>query len=468
MVYATEVFGLRVWPRQSELLRAVRDHSRVTVTSGHKTGKTTSFAILAWWFADDPEARPEARVAMTSSSFRQVIRTLWREVRKLWRRATKRGYTLPEPALDPETGVRWEDEREIFGFSTKDPEKAAGTSGAHLLYLIDEASGVPNTVFEALEGNRAAGAGAKVVLASNPTQQSGEFFDSHHGKREFYYPLEISSEEAAKVEPPIPGLATQGWIDEKRREWKPDSPVYAVRVLGRFPASATDAVMGVGAVLAAVARWEDTEPEDDDPLVIGLDVARYGDDETTAAPRRGKKTYVLHRFPQGDGAATAAAFLLWLVGSGIRRNNERPRVNVDVIGYGSAVFDHLAGEGFIHAGVEWYPRTICQAVPVNTAESASDPTYANLRAELHFAGRAWLDEGGALPDDAELIREAPAPKYRIDPRGRLLVTSKDDLRADLGRSPDACDAWLLSLCERGAAVGDPVDPPDAITLHTDY
>ena len=67
MVYATEVFGLRVWPRQAELLRAVRDHSRVTVTSGHKTGKTTSFAILAWWFADDPEARPEARVAMTSS-----------------------------------------------------------------------------------------------------------------------------------------------------------------------------------------------------------------------------------------------------------------------------------------------------------------------------------------------------------------------------------------------------------------
>lgn len=450
-VYAEEVFGLTVWPRQAELLRAARDHARVTVTSGHKTGKSTSLAILTWWFTSDPEGRPAARSALTSSSARQVKRILWRELRALWRRAVARGYELPEPPLDPETGIQWPDGREIFGFSTRDAERAAGISGAWIQYLIDEASGVPQIVFEAIEGNRAGGVGegvsARIVLASNPTQQSGEFFDSHHGKREFYSALAISSEEAAAVSPPIPGLATAGWIAEKRREWGPDSPVYAVRVLGRFPGSAADAVIGVGAVLAAAARWEDTEPEARDPLIIGFDVARYGDDESVGAPRRGKKTFTLKRFAHGDGPATAAAFLTWLAGSGIRRTGEIAQVNVDVIGIGASVYDCLAGEGFTHDGVAYQPRAMVRAVAVNSASAPSDETHANLRAELHFMGRAWLDAGGALPDDAKLQAEAVAPRYRMNPSGRLLVTPKDDIRAVLGRSPDACDAWLLSLHE---------------------
>lgn len=444
------MFGLRIWHRQAEFLRAARDHARVTVTSGHKTGKSTSLAILAWWFTADPEGRPAARCAMTSSSARQVKRILWRELRALWRRATARGYDLPEPPLDPETGIQWPDGREVFGFSTRDAERAAGISGAWIQYLIDEASGVPPLVFEAIEGNRAGGVGdgvcARIVLASNPTQQSGEFFDSHHGKREFYCALSISSEEAAAVSPPIPGLATAGWIAEKRREWGADSPVYAVRVCGRFPGSAADAVIGVGAVLAAVERWESTETPDE-PLIIGLDVARYGDDESVAAPRRGPKTFTLKRFPHGDGPATAAAFLTWLAGSGIRHSNEIAQVNVDVIGVGASVFDCLAGEGFTHGGVTYRPRTMVRAVGVNSASSPTDETYANLRAELHFLGRAWLDAGGALPDDAKLQAEAVAPRYRMNPSGRLLVTPKDDIRAVLGRSPDACDAWLLSLFE---------------------
>lgn len=449
VTFAMEVFGLTIWPRQADLLRSARDNPRTTATSGHKTGKTRSLGILAWWFTSDPDVRPGARVPMTSSSAGQLKRALWREVVALWRLARERGYDLPEPAIDPATGVRWDDGREIYGFSTRDAEKAAGVSGAWMLYLCDEASGVLDTVFEAIEGNRAGGLGigVRIVLTSNPTQQSGYFFDSHHGKRALWHPLQISSEDAARVDPPIPGLATADWVDEKRREWGPDSPVYAVRVLGRFPGSAADAVIGVGAVFAAVARWEDTQPEAYDPLVIGLDVARYGDDDTVATPRRGRKAHELKRFAAGDGPTTAAAFLAWLAGSGIRRTGEVAQVNVDVIGVGASVFDCLAGEGFTHDGVAYQPRMMVRAVAVNTAESPRDPTYANLRAELHFLGRAWLDAGGALPDDALLQAEAVAPKYRMNPRGRLLVSLKDDIRAVLGRSPDACDSWLLSLYE---------------------
>lgn len=459
VVYAAEVFGLQVWDEQAKFLRAARDHARVTVTSGHKTGKTRSLGVLAWWFTSDPDARPEARVPMTSSSAEQLKRALWREVTALWRLATARGYDLPEPALDPATGVRWDDGREIFGFSTRDAERAAGVSGAWIKYLIDEASGVAATIFEAIEGNRAGGKGGSTstVLASNPTQQSGEFFESHHGKRALYHALTISSEDAAKCDPPIPGLATDEWVAEKRREWGADSPVYAVRVCGRFPGSSSDAVIGVSAVLASVARWDDV-PFGDAPLTIGLDVARFGDDDTVAAPRRGYKLARLHRLPPGDGPTTAAAFLVWLAGSGLVRKGETPTVNVDANGLGAAVYDSLAGEGFTHEGVAYRPREHVRAVAVNTGMAAREgDKFANLRAELHFAGRAWLDEGGALPDDAKLQAEALAPKYRMDARGRLLVSLKDDIRALIGRSPDACDAWLLSLFELDEFV--PPTPP---------
>jgi hypothetical protein len=450
VVFATEVFGLRLWKRQEELLAAARDHDRVSATSGHKTGKSTSFAVLAWWFTSDPLNRPGARCAMTSASQRQVKKILWREVRGLWRKAKARGYDLgPEPALDPETGVQWDDGRELFGFTARDPEKAAGTSGAWLLFLLDEASGIAEEIYEAIEGNRAGG--AKIVLASNPTQQSGEFYESHHAKRRFYRPIEISSEEAAAVDPPIPGLATKAWVAEKLEEWGVDSPLFQVRVKGRFAAQATDAVIGLGLVLDAIRRGKElaeSDPDDSpeqldlddpdssrDPLYVGLDVARFGDDETIAAPRRGKRLYPLIALPPGDGPNTAAALMIALGDAGLIGPREIPRVAVDANGVGAAVFDALVR------------REDVAAVAVNTGERASKPDdFVNLRAELHFRFKGWLKDG-AIPDDARLQSELVAPKYSSDARNRLKVESKDDLRKRLRRSPDRADAAMLSHVE---------------------
>lgn len=429
------MLGLRLWRRQREFLKAVRDHDRVSVTSGHKTGKSTSFAVLAWWFTADPVNRPGARVPMTSASARQVKKILWREIRAMWRRAKARGYDLgPEPALDPETGIQWDDGREIFGFTAKDPEKAAGTSGAWLLFLLDEASGIPEEIFEAIEGNRAGG--AKVALASNPTQQSGEFYESHHSKRRFYVALEISSEEAAEVDPPIPGLASRAWIAEKREEWGEDSPLYHVRVKGRFAAQATDAVIGLNLVLDALDR-PDEDVSADGPLRVGLDVARYGGDETIAAPRRGQRIFPLIPIVAGDGPDTAARVMEALRAAKLLRVGEKPRIIVDANGVGASVFDALAR------------RDDCEAVDVNTGSAATRPDdYVNLRAELHFAFKRWLEEGGALPDDGRLQSELVAPKYSVDIRNRIKVESKDDLRARLRRSPDRADAAMLSIVER--------------------
>lgn len=449
VTFAKEVCGLRLWKRQEDFLSAVRDHDRVTVTSGHKTGKSTSFAVLAWWFTCDPDERPGARVPMTSASARQVKKILWREIRAMWRRAAKRGYFLgPEPALDPETGVQWDDGREIFGFTARDPEKAAGTSGAWLLFLLDEASGIPEEIFEAIEGNRAGG--AKVVLASNPTQQSGEFYESHHAKRRFYRALEISSEDAAAVDPPIPGLASRGWIEEKREEWGEDSPLYLVRVKGRFAPQASDSVIGLGLVLDAVERGREDPAESDAPLCVGFDVARFGDDETILAPRRGSRVYPLIPITAGDGPDTAARALLALADAGVLRPLELPRLIVDANGVGASVYDALVR------------REDCEALAVNTAVAASKADdYINLRAELHFQFREWL-KTGALPEDDRLQSELVAPKYTIAAKNRIQVESKDEIRKRLRRSPDRADAVMLSIYAPSVIRGPVPEPPPHI------
>lgn len=438
-VYAVEVFGLRVWHRQADLLTAVRDHARVSVTSGHKTGKSTSFAILAWWFTSDPENRPRARVAMSSASSRQVKKILWREIKDLWHRAKARGFDIgPEPPLSPEAGVQWDDGREIFGFTAREPERAAGTSGAHLLFLLDEASGISDEVFEALEGNRAGG--AKMVLASNPTQQSGEFFASHHSKRDLYKCLRISSEEAATLPDPIPGLATREWIEEKVREWGRSSPLFKVRVGGEFPEQASNAVMGLGVVTRALLpKFDDRSPEGVGEPIVGLDVARFGGDETIAAFRYGDRITKLVQIQGGDSMDTALRVVEAMKGC-----PQGTRVIVDSNGIGAGVYDALRRMPSV------------RAVACNTASAATKRNaYINTRAELHFLMAEWLRLGGRIPDDDRLVQELISPTYDCDAMNRIRVESKEEVRKRIKRSPDRGDACLLTFYAPRSLASDP-------------
>lgn len=441
VAFAREVLGIEPWSRQRELLHAVRDHDRVTVRSGHKVSKSTSAGILAWWWTSDPIARPSARCILTSSGNRQVKSILWREIKRLYRGAKQK--LGPEPADAPDTGVQWSDGREIIGFTTKEPEKMAGFSGAHLLFILDEASGIPEAIFEAIEGNRAGG--AKILLLSNPTQTSGEFYESHTKKRAFYHCLRISSEESPNVtgEANVPGLATKAWIDEKVREWGRDSPLFSVRIGGDFPTQSTNAVVGLGLVLSAVARWEETEAEGE--LEFGLDVARSGEDESVLYARRGNKALAPYAWRGLDGIELANE-VLKVVRELRLSPREIPRVKVDANGVGASPYDALSRSSEV------------ETIAVMTAEASSDAeTYSNLRAQIAFGLAAWIKEGGAISDHAQTQADLVAPKYAFDVRNRLKIESKEELKKRLGRSPDYGDALAL-------AVYSPPRLPDAVPM----
>lgn len=445
MAFAHEVLGLSLWVRQRELVATVAGHARTACRSGHKCGKSTACVAIALWFVCTRSER--ARVILTAPGDRQVRKILWKELRRisLPLLAALGGATL---GLDPATGMRWPDGREVIGFSTSSAENIAGFSSPEMLWVVDEASGYPQALYDAIEGNRAGGdedigAEARIVLISNPTQTTGEFFDAFHTKREFYALVHISSEESPNVTregPPIRGLATRAYVEEKRKEWGVDSPRYQVRVAGNFPKESSGAVIGIGLVEAGRRRHAELRTKVsavDDALVVGVDVARFGDDESAFCPRRGNFVHPLEVVHGFDTMAVAMRAVE--IAKKLRRPYEKVTFNVDGNGVGAGVVDYLRL-------LEQEDDSWVRVVEINASSKATDEEhFYNLRSQLWFGVRQFLEESGTLPDDPALETELLAPTYSFDPRGRQRVESKDDIKAKIQKSPDRADALALAV-----------------------
>lgn len=431
VAYAREQLGVEPWGRQREILEAVAHHPRVAVRSGHKIGKSNSAEILAHWWA---ETRPDGWVIQTSSSGRQVKAILWEEFVKLYHRAKHK--PGPVPAVDPGTGYRSSAGARVQGFATNEPERMAGFSGANLLFILDEASGIPEPIFEAIEGNRAGG--ARVVMFSNPTRTSGAFYEAFHNKRQFWHCIHVSSEESPNVTEGrvvVPGLAMAEWVAEKKLEWGVESPLYQVRVLGNFPQQGSSAVVALGLVEAAVERWKDPDAVlEDGPLELGVDPARFGDDESVIAPRRGKRILELRAFTGLDGVQLAGR-ALEAIRELRRPKDPLPYVKVDSIGIGASCADQLR---------KFHQKELV-LIEVNSSQAATDDDSHRLRDQLWFGVADFLKEGGAIPPDDKLARDLLAPEYRFDTQGRRQVEAKAETKKRLLRSPDRADAVALAI-----------------------
>lgn len=462
--FARDILGVKPWSAQIEILEALRDGHRVAVSSGHKCGKSNTGAIAALWFFASFE---DARVVMTAPTSRQVDQILYREVRKLHRgsgicvacraeNARRRDAGEPEVGipcrhsarLDGEprelarSGIKTDDFRELFGFTAKEAEAAAGTSGKNIMYIVDEASGVDRDIFVAIQGNRAGGR-AKLLLTSNPTQTDGVFFEAFE-RPELWRTFTVSSESTPNVTgigDPIPGLANPEWIEECRLEWGEESPLYKVRVKGEFVRNEEGKIVSLHLLEQAEQRWADTPASG--PLRVGVDPAGPGDagDETVFAARRGMRQTAIEAKRGLEATRVVEELLVFLAAHRVPR--ETPAVIVDREGpIGAQVYGLLRAHLDDHEG-DYH------LVGVRASERASrEPNvYDRIRDELWANGARWLREGGALLSDAKQTKEIHAPSWVQQVNGRLKVTPKDELRKALERSPDRADAWLLSCWE---------------------
>lgn len=430
--FSVDILGVTPWGKQAEFLRAVAEHDRVALKAGHKVSKSNSLAILSLWFS---ATRSGARVIFTNSSARQVKQVNWYELRRLYNRARQPiGGELFET---PDRGLEFGDGRQVLGFTTDEPDRWGGISGENLLFICDEASGIPEIIYDAINGN-CAGDNAKVVLTGNPLRPSGYFYECFGSRSASWRLLTISSLDTPNYiegREVIRGLASRKWRQLMEDDYGVESPLYQTRVLGEFAQQSEYAVIGVGDVLAAAQRHELAECDFDKagPLVLGVDAARFGDDESVIFARRGNVTKGPFVFRNLDGPGLAAKVAE--VATQLRKEpRERVGVRIDVIGIGSSPYDALQAYDDL------------DVVAVNVAESPTvEDHYALLRDQLWFELAKWLKVGGCIPNDRKLHGELCAPTYSFDIRGNRKVESKDAIKKKIKRSPDRADALALAV-----------------------
>lgn len=419
IAFVTEAFGgptLEPW--QAEALRIIGERDRLSIRAGHGVGKTTFEAWCALWYLC---THYPCKVAIVANTEKQLTDAMWSELRSWVRR-------MP-PDLAAEFDISSErvtlktSPESFITARTAPPEKPEALQGLHsehMLFIIDEASGVIDKFFEVSLGALST-PGAKSILCGNPTRSTGFFYDTHHGLRHRWATMRVNCEDVPRA---------RGHIEDIIAKFGKDSNAYRVRVLGEFPNTEDDAVIPLHLCEAAVIRQVETTQF---KPVWGLDVARFGDDQTALCKRRGNTVTEPIKCWRGKDTMQTAGLIVdeW------RQTDERDRpsaILVDVIGLGAGVVDRLRELGLP-----------CRGINVGEAASASD-RYMRLRDEAWFKAREWLMAGDCkLPDDQALIAELTAPHYRIESSGKIKVESKDDLKKRGLNSPDLADAFILTL-----------------------
>jgi hypothetical protein len=459
--WISKILCTNPWKVQQDIIESVRDNPRTTARSCHGIGKSFLAGNTALWFL---YTFPYSIVLTTAPTWRQVEKLVWKEIRSSVRKSQiYLGGDLAKKS--PELQIV-QDEWVALGLSTNRPDRFQGFHARHLLVIVDEAAGVNEDIFEAIEGVLTS-EHCRLLLLGNPTNIGGTFYRSHRepGWKAFHVSAcdtpnftefgitDTDIENDAwreKVTGPLPApwLITPEWVADKFKRWGKNHPAYQARVLGNFPEQGENNVIPLAWIEAAMARWEDTEGCGS--TVLGVDVARFGQDLSAIAPRKGSKVFPLRIFAGKDTQEMAGECIR------AQRETGADQINVDVIGLGAGVVDAL------HAAS-------APVVAVNVAESSlvlddtGNKVFANLRAELWWALRGALDpknlEPLALPSDDDLLGDLAAPTYKLNAKGAIQIEPKGDTKKRLGRSPDRGDAVILTFAPRmieNMEVGEPV------------
>ena len=304
------------------------------------------------------------------------------------------------------------------------PEALQGYHSPNMLFVVDEASGPDDIIFEVARGAMST-KGAKQVLAGNPTRPDGYFYKSHQSEAwtRFHVPCHASTQ------------SDPSYIKEMAEEYGKDSPIYAVRVMGEFPDANPEAFIPLYIVEAAVDR--DIETNHEAPVYWGFDVARSlaGDYSTLAKRQDTVLLEPIKSWQVKDSMELVGKIQLEYETAPI---SERPEfVFVDSIGLGGPIADRLR-------------QLKIPAVDVNVSESPSmNDVYYKLRDELWGNGRAWFNTRKVrIPNDTKLIGQLTTPKQM--PVDKIKVESKFDMKRRKVTSPDWADAFMLTFMYAGA------------------
>ena len=437
--FVRECFGVSPDPWQVTVLNWYRDgHRRIAMQACKGPGKTCVLAWIVWHFM----LNENANIAAISTSGANVRNNLWKEL-ALWRDKCawlKAAYQMTATRIyvasteDKDYERTWFCEMRTWSKTADDAAVAQTLQGLHALFVLvvlDESGGMPDGLMVAAEGilaNHVVGDGtrAQIIQAGNPTMLKGPLYRAATSERALWSVIEITGD------PDNPNRSTRSsleWAREQIGTYGRDHPWVMVNILGKFPPSSFNALIGPDAMNAAIGKHLAKTQFDGAAKIIGVDVARYGDDKTVIWPRQGLAAFepitLRNAHPDDTAGHIATMMTDWVADA----------VMVDATGgFGDGVVDSLARIGI-------------QAIRVQFAGKPIDPKFYNKRSEIIWNLVEWVKRGGAVaPGEAAglLAQELTQLEYTF--RGdKILIEEKELVKARIGRSPDYSDALACSF-----------------------
>ncbi|MDR1745490.1 MAG: hypothetical protein LBS30_07040 [Planctomycetota bacterium] len=414
--FAQLALGLTPTEQQAEFLGALaKPGARVAVRSGHGTGKSTALAVAALWFLS---TRRDALVPCTAPTAHQLQDVLWRELRRL---VAGMDEEHRAPFQITSDRIQLKGSAGMIVGRTARPENPDALQGFHapeILFVIDEAAGVNDVIFEVARGALSTPS-ARVALAGNPTRLGGYFHSAFHGARESWTGLCFSCLDSP--------LVAAEYAGEMAREFGEDSDVYRVRVLGEFPKSGVYNLIPLDLVEQAMERTLPATFHNPAPRVFGVDPAWLGSDRSAVVLRQGVAARVILTV-RGEDTTRLAGLVAR------HAAEQRPDVIfVDQTGVGAGVYDQLR-------------RAWPDTVGVAFAQRALDADrFINRRAEMWWQLREWLEKDAVLEARRDLRNDLIAPEYHYTFAGKIQLESKDAMRRRGIASPDLGDALALTF-----------------------
>ena len=424
-----DLFGAVPDPWQDEGLEIFPHCQRMAMKAARGPGKTTFLAWLAWNFL---LTRWCPKVLGTSISGDNLRDGLWAEMAK-WREKS----ALLKAAFEyQKTRIFARSHPDTWFMSARNwsqsasPEQQANTlAGLHedrILFLVDEVGDIPDAVMVQTDNALSSCIEGHIVIAGNPTRLEGQLYRACTSEKDLWKVIDITGD---PDDPNRSPRISVEWARQQIRKWGIDSPWVQVNVFGRFPSASLTALIGPDDIEAAMNRVWTPRDIGIAPRIIGVDVAREGDDSSCVFRRHGLQAFqpeIRRDLRSVEGAGWVAR--VW----------DDFRADAcfidDTGGFGAGWIDQLAQLGKTPIGVGF-------------ARAAHNrERYENKRAEMYLDAIQWIKRGGALPRNERLKAALIATTY-THKKGRLLIEPKEIVKAKLRYSPDETDAFVVGFAE---------------------
>lgn len=450
LLFLKEVLDNNIrWPKQIEIMESVRDNRNTYVKSCHGVGKTYTAKDVVLWFLC---CFQPSIVLTTAPSWPQVEKLLWAEINTAFKQAkvflggqcnqTELNFNSNWFALGISPKIDTEDEgKRLTGFHSE-----------NLLVVFDEAPSCNPKLWEIKE-TLMTSENVRFLAIGNPVDSTGKFYEGFKNSR--YNRITMSLwespnfvvnnikclgdiEKITRLEPEQQemefgkmnivnsSLTTPRWAVERLIEWGSDSPLFQSRVMSEFPTKTTDTIIS----LTSLEKCKNIIPTKKHHKILGVDVARFGSDDTVFYGYENYRKICKEKFNGQDLVKTSNMILHKIM------HERYQTIVIDDTGMGGGVTDILFNS-----------EHKSKIIPVNFGEKAINDEYDGIVTDMYYFAKDLIESGDIRVDDeGDLFQQLTSRKYKFTNKGKIKIESKDEYKKRTGKkSPDESDAFILCL-----------------------